>query len=196
MQRSTSDLESLGARVEKLERQNRAFKRAALGLLLLPASLLAMGQARQARPGNVPAAPGHLVATDFTLVDEQGRKRADLGMFADVPMFHIYGENGTTSVIVGPTGLSVWNAAGNPTLMLYAMPDRSELDLFGADSKTSVDLSVADSEPSILVTDADGFETDIGTSHTVTTTTGETHQTSAASIMLFGKDRKVLWSTP
>jgi hypothetical protein len=49
MQSLNSDLETLSARVEKLERQNRLFKRAVLALLLLPVTLLVMGQAAPTR---------------------------------------------------------------------------------------------------------------------------------------------------
>jgi hypothetical protein len=52
------------------------------------------------------------------------------------------------------------------------------------------------SSPSIAVTDSDGFATQMGASDLVTTKTGTTSKTSAASLILFGKDKHVLWSTP
>jgi len=50
--------------------------------------------------------------------------------------------------------------------------------------------------PSLNLIDKEGFEADLGNSSLVTVKTGEKHQTSAASVVLFGKDRKVLWSAP
>jgi hypothetical protein len=50
--------------------------------------------------------------------------------------------------------------------------------------------------PSVRLIDKEGFQAALGTSPLVTMKTGETHQTSAASVVLFGKDKKVLWSAP
>ena len=49
---------------------------------------------------------------------------------------------------------------------------------------------------SLEVSDKEGFQTKIGTTDLVTPRTGETHKTSAASMILFDKDRKVLWQAP
>ena len=50
--------------------------------------------------------------------------------------------------------------------------------------------------PSVQLIDKEGFETDLGVSSLVTVKTGAQSQTSAASVVLFGKDKKVLWSAP
>ena len=50
--------------------------------------------------------------------------------------------------------------------------------------------------PSFSMEEKEGFQTIVGTSSTVTSKTGETHHSPAASIVLFGKDNKVLWSAP
>jgi hypothetical protein len=66
------------------------------------------------------------------------------------------------------------------------------LELLG--NKTSATLSGV--EPSLKLTDADGYSTTIGQEDLVTEHTGENKKTSAASVALFGKDRKVIWRTP
>jgi hypothetical protein len=48
----------------------------------------------------------------------------------------------------------------------------------------------------VVVTDADGFEATLGVSDLVTPRTGETHKTSAASLVLFDKDKHVIWRAP
>jgi hypothetical protein len=58
-----------------------------------------------------------------------------------------------------------------------------------------VTISASDG-PSLQLRGKDGFETDLGVTSLVTITTGESHTTSAASIVVFGKDKKVLWSAP
>jgi hypothetical protein len=57
--------------------------------------------------------------------------------------------------------------------------------------------AVADS-PAIQVQDAKGFAMDLGSAPLVTAATGETHQTSAASIVMFGSDKRhhVIWQAP
>lgn len=57
-------------------------------------------------------------------------------------------------------------------------------------------LSVTSGKASFKISDKEGFETTIGSTDLVRARTGETHKTSAASIVLFGKDKKVLWSAP
>ncbi len=50
--------------------------------------------------------------------------------------------------------------------------------------------------PRITLTDDEGFQAVLGSTGTVETRTGRTNQTSAASLILFGKDEKVIWSAP
>jgi hypothetical protein len=50
--------------------------------------------------------------------------------------------------------------------------------------------------PSLQVIDRGGFQAEIGVSSLATIKTGETRRTSAASVVLFGKEKKVLWSAP
>ncbi|HEY2646321.1 MAG TPA: hypothetical protein VGI34_05085 [Candidatus Acidoferrales bacterium] len=44
--------------------------------------------------------------------------------------------------------------------------------------------------------DAEGFEEILGTANLVTPQTGETHRVSAASLVLFDKDKNVIWKAP
>ena len=51
-------------------------------------------------------------------------------------------------------------------------------------------------KPGLVVHDAQGAEADLGGPSLQTITTGEKPETSAASLVLLGKDGKVLWSAP
>jgi hypothetical protein len=53
-------------------------------------------------------------------------------------------------------------------------------------------------EPGHLeLSDDAGFKSSLGvTKELVTLRTGETHQTSAASLLLFDKDKNVIWKAP
>lgn len=71
----------------------------------------------------------------------------------------------------------------------------SQLALIGARPDVQLRLSVAPDGTTLELTDKDGFSTSIGTG-VQAAKNGKVKKTSAASIALFGKDRKVLWSTP
>ena len=150
MESPTSDVQSLSARVEKLEKQNRLFKRAALTLLLLPAAFVVMGQAKPDRSIDVDSIKAKTIEAHLILLrDEDGSSTLVRAGFINVAT----GDKGIVSITT-----------------------------FGG--------------PSLTLTDDAGYETSAGVSSLVTTQTGEKHQTSAASLVLFGKDKTVLWSAP
>lgn len=73
------------------------------------------------------------------------------------------------------------------------------LDLNDADGDAGAHLELSkDGEPALQLGDTAGFETNIGSADLVTPFTGETHKTSAASIVMFGngKEHKVIWQAP
>jgi hypothetical protein len=57
-------------------------------------------------------------------------------------------------------------------------------------------LSLIGNQPSVTLNDSRGFMTQVGSTDLVTTRTGVAHKTSAASVVLFGNDGKMLWSAP
>jgi hypothetical protein len=79
--------------------------------------------------------------------------------------------------------LSVLDGSGSQLALVGGRPD-IQLRLVAAPDGTTLEL-----------TDKDGFSTSIGTG-VQAAKNGKVKKTSAASIALFGKDRKVLWSTP
>ncbi len=52
------------------------------------------------------------------------------------------------------------------------------------------------SGPTIEIEDKQGFQTIIGSTQLETKKTGESHRTSAASIVIFDKNGKVIWKAP
>jgi hypothetical protein len=223
MQGLTTDLQSLIARIEKLERQNRRFKRGGLAILLAAATLIGMGQGRPTRS---------LEAEQFILKDAQGRPRlvigtpsisgAAVGLAPDEPA--IWLDRDKSHAVLTSDGLGFSNEKGTarldstdsgPTLRffnykmadtLYLSPLRFEMNgesnlgpnifLDDAGGFPRVSLGLIRNRPSIIVNDAQGFSTQMGSIDLETIRTGEKHNTSAASIALLGKDGKVLWSAP
>ena len=208
MDPSNADLMSLAARVERLEMQNRLFKRAGIALLLLPLSLVITAQAR----------PPHIVeAEEFVLRDSNGTKRAALQLTQTAayviseavppvkipagisPNLTLYGENGEARVVLSVTSLAsslqFYGSHGNPHITIGNLgEDTPTMTLSSGDNKA--DIIVSHDGPSFDLEDANGFSANLGRTALVTSRTGEQHQTSAASLVLLGKDGKLVWSAP
>jgi hypothetical protein len=69
-----------------------------------------------------------------------------------------------------------------------------QLALTGERADIQVHMGVAPDGTTLELSDKDGFTTSIGNG--VVAKNGQAKQTSAASIVLYGKQRKVLWSVP
>jgi len=104
--------------------------------------------------------------------------RAGLGVFKGEPGLTLYNETGTEQA-----GLNLGSLG--PTLTLR--------DPNGFPNAT---LTVGIDKPNFWLFDKQGFSTIIGSTDLETPRTGETHKTSAASIVLSGKDGKTLWTAP
>jgi len=123
--------------------------------------------------------------------------RIGLGTVKDTPELNFYDANQKSRALMYTT------PDGSPKLELYhanenlgatlAVPGLAFLD---ADKKPRAFLAQLPEGAFLTVTDKEGFETTVGTKDLVTSRTGETHKTSAASVVLFDKDKNVLWKAP
>jgi hypothetical protein len=194
----------LEVRIEKLERQNRLFRRGALTCLIALVSVGLMGQTKhphKAAPAT--AIPEKIEAQSFILKDSTGKIRAELSMAGTGPTFKLRDESGTPLVT-----LSLNDSSPQGAMMLFSDPQHhagvslsvlegmgSQLSLVGERPDIQARMEVAPEGTSLEMSDADGFTTSIGNG--MQTTKGkQPRKTTAASITLYGKDRKVLWSTP
>lgn len=92
----------------------------------------------------------------------------------------------------GPVG-----GNGNGLVRLSSRGRVANLDMWsGGDMSERLDLEATEVGPNIRLADTAGYSATLGTEALVTQRTGEQHTTSAASLVLFGKDGKVLWSAP
>lgn len=160
-------------RLERLERDNRRLKGFALGVLVLAAAL---GGIYAKQP-----APNRILAHEFDVTDSSGKVRVILG--------------------VDPTGegLALLGADGEVGAEMTLYPSGNKLiALNDAQDQPRVAMWVDSGEPQISLRDARGFSMDLGSTGTVSARTGETQQTSAASIVMFGndKDHRVIWQAP
>ncbi len=170
---------------------------------LIGGSLLLMGQAKTSRT---------VEAESFVLKDPQGGLRATLDMWHGSPMLRLYDKSGVARAWLsvsgnGEPGLTFCDAGGNQMVTLVATKNGASLWLNQGAPKTlsfeeaikqkgSISLSAMNGRAKLYAEDSQGFSAVLGNTELVTPKTGETHQTSAASIVTFDKDGNVLWSTP
>ena len=208
------DTSAFAARLQKLERENRVLKRSALVVLLVLSAVVAMAQAPATRT---------VIADEFMLKDSTGVIRAKLGFARGEPRLTLLDaagqpravlgtefidfmdSNSTTRVVLGSSSAGELSPAGQ--VLPFEGPS---LYFSGADKRVMVDLretprggtlylrgrNEPNSGPSLELTDAQGFKTVVGSVSLTDPSTGTSSRTSAASITLFGKDGKSIWSAP
>lgn len=209
------DLAALSSRVERLEKQNRRLKQGAMLLLLAIASAGLMAQTKQkstspttsqkAKPKTpaapAPTGPTAIEAQGFILKDMNGHVRAELALNGSTPSLKFKDENGSALVT-----LALNDTPAGPMLLLSDPQHQAsvalsvlehagpQLALTGERADIQAHMGVAPDGTTLELSDKDGFTTSIGSG--VVAKNGQAKQTSAASIVLYGKQRKVLWSVP
>ena len=172
-------------------------------MLAVIAVILVMGQA---------PAKKTVEANEFILRDGNGNVRARLRMGGDffpVPELDLVDEKGTTRVrmrggrdqvggAVNFSGISVFDEHGKERGIFDANENGAALafmNVKGADDALVRGEGIMVSGP-VTVSDNQGFQATLGTTDLVTPRSGETHRTSAASLVLFDKDKNVIWKAP
>jgi hypothetical protein len=99
-----------------------------------------------------------------------------------------------------PSGsmLFLKNPAGKESTMLWTDSSHggASFAMSGSTGTLHVILGQDPQGPSLELEDNEGFSTILGRSDLIETRTGRKERTPAASVVLFGKDKKVLWSAP
>lgn len=221
MTAQTPSIHEVCERLEMAERQNRRLTRTELIILLALVSWLTMGLVQssktvEANESILKDANGLVRARlqvtksgpDLAMLDGKGSPIVSLGAtswggalltlqdgFQDsvsvgaamgVPHLKISGtRNGTLF-------LSVTN--GKPTLLFNGQPEPTS---DGKISNQSGVLITADEEgPNLRLLDKEGFATEIGRAELTTLRSGKKEKTSAASVVLFGKDGRYFGRHP
>ena len=225
MSRQSSDGSAITERLDRLEKENRRFKRLGLTALAVMAATLVMGQSPSRRT---------VEANEFVLRDASGTIRATLKMYNGEPLLTLLGSkgkaeagpeqidfvdsNGTTRAMLGSHSAIYYQQVGGKTVItdegpglllsgpdgktradFRGMADGAELSLYGQNSANStkqVYLSSGGDGPSLTVSDDRGFKSVIGSVSLSIPTAGGSSRTSAASLVLFDKDGKVIWNVP
>jgi hypothetical protein len=186
-------------------------KTGALACLVAITSFGLMGQtqrkpARAPAPTPAPAAfvmPKNIEAESFVLKDGNGHVRAELSMGGTGPSFKFRDQSGAPLVT-----LSLNDDAPAGPFLLLSDPHHhaglsisvldgagSQLTLTGERPDIQAHIGVTPDGTTLALSDQDGFATNLG-SGVQPSKGGQVKKSSAASITLFNKDRKVLWSAP
>ena len=126
----------------------------------------------------------------LSFFDSKAKKRAELAVNDTVQSLTFFDANEKTR-----TSLLTFDEMGS-SLMLYGEDKDHGARLQGGTGPFHTSLRLDDTAPVLELADKDGFKTTIGVTSLVTPRTGETHTTSAASVILFDKDKKALWKAP
>lgn len=120
-----------------------------------------------------------VAAQQFNIVNEEGDM---LGMISATP---------------GGVSLFMNDANGQLRVSVHTLPTGTTLTLRNANGKSEASL-VLYGEGSVFLklSDGEGFQAQLGNTSLQRPRTGQTQQTSAASLVLFGKDGKVIWRAP
>lgn len=188
MSAPTADWSVIIERLEKLERQNLRMKQVGIVALVLAAAVVLMGQA----PAN-----RIVEAERFVLKDKGGNVRGSLAIFADGPGLELYDANQKLRVALGVLGdmpnLTLKDGKEVGRVMLGIVPTGPGLVLADDRGKFRAQLDVGTEGPRLFLEDQKGFGASIGNYYSPTKKSAET---SAASVVLFDKDGKVLWEAP
>jgi hypothetical protein len=199
------------SRIENVERSNRRLKRLCISVMALVAGLVTIAATRPV--------PGKITAHEFDVVNDPGMVTARLSKDS----LDFYSEkSGRVTVRLlnaSNSGGLIFYGEHDQKIGKYLFPvERVSLNYWGLffDTEDGTDvitlggirggggsygtptLLLKGGSPSVGLSDSQGFRMDLGSTGTINTKTGETQRTSAASIVMFGNDKKrhVIWQAP
>ena len=172
-----TNLEKFEERLGKLEKQNHRLKQMGVAALVVVASLVAMAQDSPKKVVKADIVYANEVeANKFVLKDENNKIRAMLSVEIGNPLFSLYDDDldEGSRVNIGIDEVEggivfVRNTKGDTATLL---PGRIE------------------------VRDVQGYMAKLGINELNYLGTGGTRKTSASSLMLYDKERKVIWEAP
>lgn len=199
-------------RLEKLERDNRMLKYLGLAALVIVAVLGAIAATRpfptviKANAFEVTNSMGRvrvsLSPDALRFFDEKAVPRAAFGIHSGEPLLLLEGKAGTVGLDTfsrfGTPGIWLLDRNGKLRAAMQLVGKGAVISLHDVDGKGHVTLDEFPSGPLISLADAQGFGMDLGSTSIGTPATGASENTSAASIVMFGNDKKhhVIWRAP
>jgi len=177
----------VNARLERLEKENRRMKKIGIVAIVFASVLFISGQAKTNKV---------VEANEFRLLDASGKERATLDVFRGQPELFIRSLNGESDVLLGTDTSGPFLIMGPLTGKATVTLKPDDLALEGPVGKLRVALNREAGGPNLTVEDNEGYSTVLGRSDLLPTKTAKREQTPAASLVLFDKDKRVLWAAP
>jgi hypothetical protein len=133
------------------------------------------------------AAPSYLGSPQLVLIDDKGKQRVklDVGIIAGLSLYDEQERLRSSFTDTDAFGLGSMLLMQDEHGLLRTRLKEGEV--WGVDSVISGQMHVED---------ADGFSATLGVANLITPRTGEKHTTSAASLVLFDKNKDVIWKAP
>jgi len=168
-------METLARRLDRVERENRWFKKAGVVALALIAGVVLMGQATGGKVAKV------IEAEEFVVRDQKGKMRAWLG----------------TSEAREWVGLTLFTQDEDVGLQLRLFEDRPGLALYLNRVQVAEFSMTHNRIPALVLRDENGLDRAVlGHRILKRTPTAPVERRPASSIILIDKDGKLIWEAP
>lgn len=133
--------------------------------------------------------------------DADGNTDVELGASTSHAYLHLGKSESVEHISLDTSGIGQTLTLGNVLsksdgwIMLGAGKFTNSISMEGSAGEFAVNLDETFG-PKVRLADKEGYEINLGRTDLQTVGTGRKTQTPAASVVLFGKDKKVLWSAP
>ncbi len=209
--------DNLTIRIERLEQENRRLKLGGLAILALIGAAVLMGQAKspavleEVRTRNlvvVNAAGEERAALDATedgmelsLRDETGKDRVAVMASKSGGTIFLYSDNAKEPRVLidaDKTGasLGLMDRIGKGRLVPSTDKDGPKLMLVDEKEHPRAAVSVSKDGPNLMLSDAEGYQLDLGALPIGAPKIGTKVKRSAASLVMFDTDGRVIWQAP
>ncbi len=199
-------------RLEKLERDNRRLKQIAFAGIALAAALgviYSVACSSERNPAGIKPDAERVTAREFDMVDSAGKVRVKIAMDCPQaancrPEIRLIdavadsGEQEEASLLGDRLQFSVSSKGNSPTITTQLGSGSGGGGLLSLEGNYGTYVRVNANSPSVEIKDSQGYVMDLGAADLTAVVSGETSQTTADSIVMFGNDSKhhLIWRAP
>jgi hypothetical protein len=209
MERFAMTDNEVARRLERLERDNRGLKRAAVaGFALAAAMGVIYSVACTSGRNSVSIKPDaeKVTAREFDVVDSAGKVRVKIAMDCaaatncqpSIKMLDPDGKAETATLLGDRLQFSVGAEGSRPRVTAEVGSGTGGGGLLSLNGKDGGYVRVNANSPSVEIRDAQGYMMDLGAVDLTTVTSGQTSRTTADSIVMFANDKRhhMIWRAP
>jgi hypothetical protein len=185
-----TDLKDVVERLNILETRNRRLQRGFIAALIALSTVILMGQATPSPP--------IIEAQKFVLKDANGKVRGWMGIIgsgSELALGNVNAQPMISFEVSNDSGDLHFYGSRRSGMNLGVNSGKPSISIADADGQGAAGITFAKTGPSLNLQDASGFSTVIGSSQ-IDDPTRPTQPSSAASIVLLGRDKKVIWRAP